>query len=92
MGWELSWRVSGRATAESLPWVPYESALAGAPGTGGWGEQFPLTRRNQVAGALGLPPLPSHSVLGWGCIFRGLWGWEDRQLGQAPEMLSPGLT
>lgn len=68
MGWELSWRVSGRAAAESQPWVPYESALAGAPGTGGWGKQFPRAgaRRNQAAGALGLPSLLSHPVLGWG--------------------------
>lgn len=68
-----------RAAAESQPWVPYESALAGAPGTGGWGwggEGSSHAQRNQAVGALGLPPLPLPSCAGLQGIFRGLWGEE----------------
>lgn len=67
MGWELSWRVSGRAAAESQPWVPYESALAGAPGTGGWGEQFPHAGPKESSSrGTGASPIALPSVLGWG--------------------------
>lgn len=62
--------LSGRgskAAAESQPWVPYESALAGAPGTGGWGlgwgGQFP---RPEEPGGWGTGASPTASpILCW---------------------------
>lgn len=45
----------------------------------GAGASSSHTLRNQAVQALGLPPLSSHPVLGWGrgWIFRGLWAWGD---------------
>ena len=54
----LSGRGSGRAAAESQPWVPYESALAGAPGTGGWGgvgRAVPTPKGTRRLGHWGFP-------------------------------------
>lgn len=63
-------RGSGRAATESQLWVSYESALARAPGIGGWGwagEGSSHARSNQAARLLsGTGASPTASpILSW---------------------------
>lgn len=66
MGWKISQgEVQEGPLAKSQPWVPYESALAGAPELGsGVGQAVPTPEGTRQLGHWGFPLCPSHPAMG----------------------------